>query len=45
MTQFYPSLGDGRTFAQMSIEEKHVLSHRGLAMRALARSLEDLPTA
>ena len=42
---FIPSLGDGRTFAQMSIEEKHLLSHRGLAMRALARSLEDLPTA
>ena len=42
---FIPSLGDGRTFAQMSIEEKHLLSHRGLAMRALAKSLEDLPTA
>ncbi len=42
---FIPSLGDGRTFAQMSIEEKHLLSHRGLALRALARSLEDLPTA
>lgn len=42
---FIPSLGDGRTFAQMSIEEKHLLSHRGLAMRALVKSLEDLPTA
>ena len=42
---FIPSLGDGRTFAQMSIEEKHLLSHRGLALRALAKSLEDLPTA
>ena len=41
---FIPGLGDGRTFAQMSIEEKHLLSHRGLAMRALAKSLEDLPT-
>ncbi|GBL20789.1 non-canonical purine NTP pyrophosphatase [Acidimicrobiaceae bacterium] len=42
---FVPSLGDGRTFAEMSIEEKHLLSHRGLAFRALAKSLEDLPTA
>ena len=42
---FIPSLGDGRTFAQMSIEENHLLSHRGLALRALAKSLEDLPTA
>ncbi len=42
---FIPSLGDGRTFAQMSIEEKHLLSHRGLALRALAKSLENLPTA
>ena len=42
---FIPSLGDGRTFAEMSIEEKHLLSHRGLAFRSLAKSLEDLPTA
>ena len=42
---FIASLGDGRTFAEMSIEEKHLLSHRGLALRALAKSLEDLPTA
>ena len=42
---FIPSLGDGRTFAEMSIEEKHLLSHRGLAFRALAKSLQDLPTA
>ncbi len=42
---FIPSLGDGRTFAEISIEEKHLLSHRGLAFRALAKSLEDLPTA
>jgi XTP/dITP diphosphohydrolase len=41
---FIPSLGDGRTFAEMSIAEKHSLSHRGLAFRALAKSLEDLPT-
>jgi XTP/dITP diphosphohydrolase len=31
--------GDGRTFAQMSVEEKHVLSHRGKAFRALAEML------
>ncbi len=42
---FIPSLGDGRTFAEMSIAEKHSLSHRGLAFRALAKSLADLPTA
>lgn len=42
---FVPSFGDGRTFAEMSIEEKHLLSHRGLAFRALAKSLDDLPTA
>jgi XTP/dITP diphosphohydrolase len=28
--------GDGRTFAEMTIEEKHALSHRGRAFRALA---------
>ena len=31
--------GDGRTFAEMKIEEKHVLSHRGRAFRALAAQL------
>ena len=31
--------GDGRTFAEMTIEEKHVLSHRGRAFRALAAQL------
>jgi XTP/dITP diphosphohydrolase len=31
--------GDGRTFAQMSVEEKHALSHRGKAFRALAEML------
>ena len=34
--------GDGRTFAQMSIEEKHVLSHRGKAFRALSAMLVEL---
>jgi XTP/dITP diphosphohydrolase len=30
---------DGRTFAEMTIEDKHALSHRGRAFRALAESL------
>ena len=42
---FIPSLGDGRTFAEMSIEEKHLISHRGNAFRALAQALANLPTA
>jgi XTP/dITP diphosphohydrolase len=36
---FIPKDGDGRTFAQMSIDEKHELSHRGRAFRALAKLL------
>ncbi|MFZ9175303.1 MAG: non-canonical purine NTP pyrophosphatase, partial [Ilumatobacteraceae bacterium] len=32
--------GDGRTFAEMTIEEKHELSHRGRAFRALAARLD-----
>jgi len=31
--------GDGRTFAEMSAEEKHAISHRGRAFRALAAAL------
>jgi XTP/dITP diphosphohydrolase len=34
-----PSEGDGRTFAEMSVAEKHALSHRGRAFRALAELL------
>lgn len=34
--------GDGRTFAQMTVEEKQALSHRGRAFRELAKLL---PTA
>ena len=33
---FIPAEGDGRTFAEMTIEDKHRLSHRGRAFRALA---------
>ncbi|HEY7071732.1 MAG TPA: RdgB/HAM1 family non-canonical purine NTP pyrophosphatase [Acidimicrobiales bacterium] len=34
-----PAEGDGRTFAEMSDAEKHALSHRGRAFRALAELL------
>jgi XTP/dITP diphosphohydrolase len=34
-----PVEGDGRTFAELSDAEKHALSHRGRAFRALARHL------
>ena len=33
---FMPREGDGRTFAEMSVDEKHALGHRGRAFRALA---------
>ncbi len=36
---FVPSEGHGRTFAEMSSEEKHALSHRGRAFRSLAHKL------
>jgi XTP/dITP diphosphohydrolase len=36
---FVPDDGDGRTFAEMSSEEKHAVSHRGRAFRALASRL------
>lgn len=38
---FAPDEGDGRTFAEMSSAEKHELSHRGRAFRALAAALRD----
>jgi len=34
-----PTEGDGRTFAEMSEADKHALSHRGRAFRALAERL------
>jgi XTP/dITP diphosphohydrolase len=38
--------GGGQTFAQMSASEKHGLSHRGKAFRALSEILKrELPTA
>ena len=33
---FVPNEGGGRTFAEMSVEEKHAFGHRGRAFRALA---------
>ena len=36
---FRPSDGDGRTFAEMTAAEKHLLSHRGQAFRTLADGL------
>jgi XTP/dITP diphosphohydrolase len=40
---FEPDQGDGRTFAEMTSDEKHAVSHRGRAFRALAALLADLP--
>lgn len=37
---FVPAEGDGRTFAEMSADEKHELSHRGRAFRELADHLD-----
>lgn len=39
---FVPLEADGRTFAEMDPAEKHALSHRGRALRALAARLRDL---
>jgi XTP/dITP diphosphohydrolase len=36
---FRPAEGDGRTFAEMTPEEKHRVSHRGRAFRTLADGL------
>ncbi len=36
---FVPDEGDGRTFAQLRPEEKHAISHRGRALRALAAAM------
>lgn len=37
---FVPDAGDGRTFAEMSDDEKHALSHRGHAFRNLLTALD-----
>ena len=36
---FIPYEGDGRTFAEMSLDEKNRISHRGKAFRSLAKWL------
>jgi len=38
---FVPDDGDGRTFGEMTAAEKHAISHRGRAFRALAAQLVD----
>lgn len=38
---FAPEEGDGRTFAEMSPEEKNAISHRGRAFRLLAKRLRE----
>ncbi len=42
---FVPVDGDGRTFAEMTAEEKHAYSHRGEAFRTLAQGLRVIQTA
>lgn len=37
---FVPDEGDGRTFAEMSADDKHALSHRGRAFRLLVEHLD-----
>lgn len=39
---FVPLEGDGRTFAEMTSADKHAISHRGRALRALADALESV---
>ncbi len=36
---FEPAAGDGRTFAEMTEDEKHAISHRGRAFRNLLAAL------
>ena len=40
---FVPDEGDGRTFAEMTPDEKHAVSHRGRAFRALRDALTPPP--
>ncbi len=42
---FVPAEGDGRTFAELSIEEKNRLSHRARAARKFAEWLSSIETA
>ena len=38
---FVPDEGDGRTFAEMSADDKHAISHRGRAFRNLVDALRE----
>ena len=38
---FVPDVDRGRTLAEMDASEKHEISHRGRALRALARQIEE----
>jgi XTP/dITP diphosphohydrolase len=40
---FVPAEGGGRTFAEMTSDEKHAISHRGRAFRSLATALVARP--
>lgn len=40
---FVPSGGDGRTFAEMTMQEKRAVSHRGRAFRELVAALAAVP--
>jgi XTP/dITP diphosphohydrolase len=42
---FVPAEGGGLTFAEMSSADKHAISHRGRAFRALAAALADRPAS
>jgi XTP/dITP diphosphohydrolase len=42
---FRPDEGDERTFAAMAPDEKHAISHRGRAFRALAEQLRGVLAA
>lgn len=39
---FVPDEGDGRSFAEMSAEAKHAISHRGRALADLLRGISEL---
>jgi XTP/dITP diphosphohydrolase len=41
---FRPAGGGGRTFAEMTAAEKDAISHRGRALRSLAREMRDAMT-
>jgi len=42
---FVPTEGDGRTFAEMTLDEKNLISHRARATDGLVRFLQAEPIA